>query len=167
MSLPHGVQRMHPSVDGLVQTSISFSLLKLSNKSNQGSALLFARSPSMNEMLELARKLDSYARSVGCGISKICELFEGWDPNTRSNALGHCKSAHKALFNDSEAKVYAVHAGLECGIILAKYPKMDCISIGPTIHGAHSTDEQLKISSVYPFYQWLRETVCRVATENV
>jgi dipeptidase D len=41
-----------------------------------------------------------------------------------------------------------VHAGLECGIIGAKYPGMDTVSFGPTIRGAHAPGERVEVASV-------------------
>eukprot|EP00484_Ammonia_sp_Unknown_P017511 CAMPEP_0197039982 /NCGR_PEP_ID=MMETSP1384-20130603/16731_1 /TAXON_ID=29189 /ORGANISM="Ammonia sp." /LENGTH=579 /DNA_ID=CAMNT_0042470659 /DNA_START=33 /DNA_END=1772 /DNA_ORIENTATION=- len=166
MMLPHGVVRMSPTVPGLVQTSIAFSMLSMEKNENVAKCQCFARSMSMNEMLELDRKLNSLAgllgKNVNVEIGDCCDLFPGWDPVTSSPALESCKQAHVALFA-KEADVYAVHAGLECGLIKDKYPEMDCISIGPHIKGAHSTDERLELSTVPGFYDWLVETVARIA----
>lgn len=46
----------------------------------------------------------------------------------------------------------AIHAGLECGIIGEKLPGVQSVSYGPTIRGAHSPDERVKISTVAPFF---------------
>eukprot|EP01084_Bolivina_argentea_P049296 90678_1 len=166
MNLPHGVMRMSPNVNGLVQTSIAFSELSLKSDSDESCCGLFARSMSMNEMRELNRKLDSliYLFGDNCGIqiTECGDLFPGWDPVVSSPALDNCKRAHVALYGDMP-EVYAVHAGLECGLIKNVYPKMDCVSIGPSIKGAHSTDEKLEIKTVEVFYQWLVETVTRIA----
>mmetsp|Transcript_95173 Transcript_95173/g.116523 ORF Transcript_95173/g.116523 Transcript_95173/m.116523 type:complete len:587 (+) Transcript_95173:62-1822(+) len=160
LNLPNGVIRMNPSVSGLVQTSISLSIIKLSNTDTQACIELFGRSPSMDEMKDLNRKIDCLIRLSGNNVecSGMLNEFPGWDPNMNSYALDICKQAHESLFN-KKPHVYAVHAGLECGLIMDKYPNIDCISIGPTILGAHSTDERLEIDTVLPFYNWLRETV--------
>ena len=50
-------------------------------------------------------------------------------------------------------QVGAIHAGLECGIILEKVPGMDAVSYGPTIKGAHSPDERVEIATVAPFWE--------------
>jgi dipeptidase D len=54
-----------------------------------------------------------------------------------------------------EPLVKAIHAGLECGLFLRKYPYLDMISFGPTIKGAHSPDEKLEIESVNKFWKLL------------
>lgn len=59
--------------------------------------------------------------------------------------------------------VYAIHAGLECGLFMGKYPGMKCTSIGPTIDFPHSPQERLLIKSVLPFYTSLVKTIERLA----
>ena len=50
--------------------------------------------------------------------------------------------------SESPAKVSAIHAGLECGVLRASYPNLDAISIGPTLQGVHTPDERMEIASV-------------------
>jgi len=66
--------------------------------------------------------------------------------------------AYRRLFG-REPKVLAIHAGLECGLIGEKYPGMDMISFGPTIKGAHSPDERLKIETVPMFWDLILEVL--------
>ena len=51
----------------------------------------------------------------------------------------------------------AIHAGLECGLFLEKYPHLDMISCGPTITEAHSPAEQVNIPSVEKWWNLLLE----------
>ena len=62
----------------------------------------------------------------------------------------------------TEPEVKAIHAGLECGLFLEKYPKLDMISFGPTIRGAHSPDEKLSIESTYKFWDLLVEVLNKI-----
>ena len=61
-----------------------------------------------------------------------------------------------------EAKVVAIHAGLECGTIYGTYPNLDMISIGPTLEKVHSTDEKMFVPSVKKVMDLLVETLRRV-----
>jgi dipeptidase D len=61
-----------------------------------------------------------------------------------------------------EPKVKAIHAGLECGLFLKKYPVMDMISFGPTIKNVHSPDERLHIPSVKMFWILLLDVLQNV-----
>ena len=59
-------------------------------------------------------------------------------------------------------EVKVIHAGLECGIIGAAYPKMELISFGPTIRHPHSPDEKVNIATVGKFYDFLVETLAAI-----
>jgi dipeptidase D len=87
---------------------------------------------------------------IGAKVSQG-DGYPGWTPNPNSVVLEIAKNSYKKLFN-KEPKVLAIHAGLECGLIGEKYPGMDMISFGPTIKGAHSPDERMKIDTVKMFW---------------
>jgi dipeptidase D len=72
--------------------------------------------------------------------------YPGWTPNMNSTILRIMKKLYFQL-NNSQPIVAACHAGLECGILGRHYPKMEMISFGPNIKGAHSPDERVQISS--------------------
>jgi len=55
--------------------------------------------------------------------------------------------------------VRAIHAGLECGLFLEKYPEMDMISIGPTLRNVHSPDEKINIATVGKFWDHLLDVL--------
>ncbi|CAM9674245.1 unnamed protein product [Discosporangium mesarthrocarpum] len=65
----------------------------------------------------------------------------------------------------TEPELLALHAGLECGVIRERSPGMDMVSFGPTIHGAHSPDERVQISTVEPFWNLILATLARLAQE--
>merc|ERR1712137_1278420 len=141
---------MSPDVKGLVDTSISFSqadLLSNDDVANGGSAdfklHLFCRSSSEAQMKDVDRQLAALVHiSPALRTSNVMvNFFPGWEPVVDSDLLREAKKSHKELFRE-EPHVYAVHAGLECGLLQGKYPDMVCISIGPTIKHAHSPDEK-------------------------
>jgi dipeptidase D len=82
------------------------------------------------------------------------EPYPGWKPNLASPLLALAKKVFQDMFSQ-EAKVEAIHAGLECGIIGEKFPGMDMISIGPTIKYPHSPEEQVLIDTVDTFYKFV------------
>ncbi len=90
--------------------------------------------------------------------------YPGWTPNPNSEIVDITSETYRELFNE-EPKVLAIHAGLECGLIGDVYPEMDMISFGPTIKGAHSPDERLKIDTVEKFWNLTLE-VLRKIPEN-
>ena len=84
--------------------------------------------------------------------------YDGWAPNPDSRILHVMKEGYEKLFGKTPA-VKAIHAGLECGIIGAKYPQLDMISVGPTLRYPHSPDEKVEIASVVRFYDFLIDTL--------
>ena len=68
--------------------------------------------------------------------------------------------SYKRLFG-VDAKVKAIHAGLECGLFLDKYPALDMISFGPSLQGVHSPDERMLIPTVQKFYDFLVATLAQ------
>jgi len=84
--------------------------------------------------------------------------YPGWAPNTNSQILEITKASYSKLFK-VEPVVRAIHAGLECGLFLEKYPYLDMISFGPTIKGAHSPDERLHIPSTLKFWELLLDVL--------
>jgi len=174
LTMAHGVIRMVPDLANQVDTSVSFSLAELKNGlepcvypegCTSNDAFMghwFGRSSSEYQTNELVQRLDSYIRLSGAEASPRYGDYPGWAPNLKSPSLQTIIDVHKQLFN-KDPRVYSVHAGLECGLIMGRYPNLDCVSIGPTIVDAHSPDERLRIPSVEPGYQWLRESLIQLA----
>ena len=63
-------------------------------------------------------------------------------------------STYKAMF-DRDAKVEAIHAGLECGLFTEKLPGLDCVSIGPQMYDIHTSRERLEIGSTQRTWEFL------------
>ncbi len=87
--------------------------------------------------------------------------YPGWAPNPDSELLRLTVESYRSLFGE-EPLVKAIHAGLECGLFLEKYPELDMISFGPTLRGVHSPDERLEISTVDKFWRLLCDTLKRI-----
>ena len=83
-----------------------------------------------------------------------------------SEILEVSKQSYKRLFN-KDAKVLAVHAGLECGLIGETYPGMDMISYGPDLKGVHSPDERIEIKSVEKFWDLTLEILKNIPKQKV
>ena len=65
---------------------------------------------------------------------------------------------YKDMFQ-KDPQIVAIHAGLECGLFLEKYPHLQMVSFGPTLRGVHSPDERLEIATVDKFWRHLKEIV--------
>jgi len=89
---------------------------------------------------------------------KHSDGYPGWAPDPTSRLLQVSVDSYRKLFA-TEPKVRAVHAGLECGLFLEKYPDLEMVSFGPTIRGVHSPDERLEIATVDKFWRLLCDVV--------
>ena len=82
------------------------------------------------------------------------EGYPGWKPNADSEILRITVAQYERLFGKKPV-VRAIHAGLECGLFMEKYPDLDMISFGPTLRGVHSPDERLLIPTADLFWRHL------------
>jgi dipeptidase D len=155
-SLPHGIYRMDSNIAGLVQTSNNVSRILL--KDGTYSIQCLTRSSVDSEKTDLANMIQATFTTLGAETS-FGGSYPGWAPQPDSNIVKLMVAKYKELHNNEEPLVNACHAGLECGILGTNYPAMQMISFGPTIHGAHSPDEKVSISSVQKYWKYLVEVL--------
>ena len=91
----------------------------------------------------------------------VADGYPGWKPNPHSEILKIAVDSYKRLFG-TEPKVKAIHAGLECGLFLEKYPNLDMVSFGPTLRGVHSPDERMHIPSVEKYWKHLLDILINI-----
>ncbi len=151
---PHGVIAMSKTIKGLVETSTNLASVKFNNNDSI-IVSTSQRSSDSNAIKAIAATVGMNFTSNGAKISQG-EGYPGWTPKLESEILRITEKAYEELFG-LKPKVKAIHAGLECGLFLTKYPNLDMISFGPTIKGAHSPDEKMEIKSVEKFWNLLVE----------
>ncbi len=155
----HGVFSMSSAITGLVETSTNLASIKFDDK-NKIIITTSQRSSIDSAKRNMAQTVASAFELTGAKV-RFGSGYPGWAPNPDSEVLKISAQAYTTLFN-TEAKIKAIHAGLECGLFLEKYPDMDMISIGPTVKGAHSPDERLEIESVQKFWDLLVEILAKI-----
>ncbi|RJX30730.1 MAG: aminoacyl-histidine dipeptidase [Oxalobacter sp.] len=148
---PHGVKRMSVSLPGVIETSNNLGMIDL--KPSAGSCNFMTRSNLDTACEALADEIVSLWRLSGT-TAKKAGYYPGWTPNTASPLLALCQQVYEKAF-DAKAETQVIHAGLECGIIGAKYPNLDIISFGPTIHNPHAPGESVEIDTVAKSWQLL------------
>jgi len=157
-SLPHGVDKMSYDIDGLVETSTNLATVSIKN--NSALIGLSSRSSIASALQNLRDRIHAISTLAGAKVSEG-EPYPGWKPNLDSDLLKLSKKIFKEMYK-KEPVVEAIHAGLECGIIGEKFSGMDMISIGPTIKYPHSPEEQVHISTVDKFYQYVIEILKKI-----
>ncbi|MDX1685793.1 MAG: aminoacyl-histidine dipeptidase [Saprospiraceae bacterium] len=155
---PVGIYRMSPDVEDLVQTSNNLARVEI--KDGKFSILCLTRSSVDTEKMDLANMIRSVFDLIGAEVT-TSGSYPGWTPKPDAPIIKLMSTIYEEVFEE-EPKVYACHAGLECGILGTHYPDMDMISFGPNIRGAHSPDEKAQISSVQKFWKYFLETMKRI-----
>ncbi len=152
---PHGMQQMSPSIPGLVQTSTNLASIKMKEDEK---GLYFEINTSQRSSVESEKH--SLKNQVECALALAgAEVthgdgYPGWNPNPTSELL----KTVIAAWEENEGKkpqVVAIHAGLECGLFLEKYPDLDMVAFGPQMSGVHSPAEKVNLDSIDRTYRWL------------
>ncbi|MBA2404014.1 MAG: beta-Ala-His dipeptidase [Bdellovibrionales bacterium] len=153
MAFPHGVHAYDlASNKELVALSnnLAISLLVKGQFYLESSLRFFDR----GECVGLENQVTALAHGFGMEFSKNGE-YPSWKPVRENKLLDLVAEKYQELFQ-KKAKITAIHAGLECGILRDKIGPIDAVSFGPTIMGAHSPQERLHIPTVVPFWELLK-----------
>ena len=158
VGLPNGVLAMSQTMKGLVETSTNTASVKFVD----GQIVV---TTSQRSSVELSKKnamhsIEAVLAMAGATVVHS-DGYPGWTPDPNSSLLSCTIESYKSLFG-TEPKVRAIHAGLECGLFLEKYPHLEMVSFGPTLRGVHSPDERLEIDTVDKFWKLLIDVLKRV-----
>ena len=156
---PHGVIGMSHDIEGLVETSTNLASVKMRHEA-ETEQLIITVGTSQRSSIEscknmIANQVASVFKLAGAIVTHG-DGYPGWAPNPDSKILKVAQDTYKRLFN-KDAKIMAIHAGLECGLFLEKYPNLDMISFGPTLRDVHSPNERIEIKTVGLWWAHLLE----------
>ena len=151
----NGVISMLHDFPGTVESSSNLAIVKTSDELIEVKILV--RSSSESRRDSVCSSLESVFALAGAKVEESGH-YNGWQPNINSPILNLMKSTYLDLFG-KEPEVKVMHAGLECGLFLEKYPELEMVSFGPTLRGVHSPDERLEIATVPKFWDLLLEVL--------
>jgi len=151
---PNGVQKMSEDIPNLVQTSLNMGICKLGEKFT---ATFSVRSSVNSEKLELLEKLHALSDLFG-GEYVLHGQYPAWEYKKESYLRDTMVRVYRDMFG-KDAKVLAIHAGLECGLLGEKIPGLDCVSIGPSMQDIHTSREKLDIASTKRTWEFLLEVL--------
>ena len=143
--------RFIPAYPNVVETSSNLAIIDIED--GKAAVKILARS-AREDMKEYIVKMLMTCFHLADFKVETGGDYIGWDPNPDSEALHMLLDLYKQLFNE-EGIVQVDHAGLECSIILGKYPHMDVVSFGPTLRSPHTTIERAYIPAAEPFWKLL------------
>jgi dipeptidase D len=153
-AIPTGICEMTPEIPILVESSCNMAIIELVN-AGTGTITCSVRGTTPEALNDVSASILAIA-AMGKGIVKVADGYPGWKPRLDSPLLEAAINSYEKLFG-SKPKVHAIHAGLECGLLIEKMPGLHAISIGPTIKGNHAVGERVSIASVAKSYTYLLE----------
>lgn len=159
-SAPHGVISMSRSLPGLVESSTNLASVKML-PDNKILVTTSQRSDVDSRKWDIANQVEALFTMAGAKVTHG-DGYPGWTPNMNSRIMEIARDAYKELYGVTPA-IKAIHAGLECGLFLEKYPHLDMVSFGPTLQGVHSPSERMHIPAVERFWGQLTQILKKVA----
>lgn len=151
--LPNGVQAMSADIEGLVETSLNVGILRTCDSEVIASSAIRSAIETAKHKVNL--QLQTLTKTFG-GYTETHGEYPGWQFDPESKLRSDMVRIYRELFG-KEVRVEALHAGLECGIMISKIPGLDCVSFGPDIFDIHTTEERLSISSTARMWDYLLE----------
>ena len=156
---PHGVISMSRDLEGLVETSTNLAAVKMIDN-NRILITTSQRSSVESRKWDIARRVEAVFRLAGAEVTHS-DGYPGWTPDMKSPIMAIARDAYKELYGITPA-IKAIHAGLECGLFLTKFPHLDMVSFGPTLRDVHSPAERMNIPAVEKFYEQLKLILTKV-----
>jgi len=150
-----GVVRFIPAYPSVVETSSNLAIINIDG--GKAAIKILARSSREDMKDYVVKMLESSFNMAGMKV-ETSGSYGGWDPNPDSEILHLLLKEYKTLF-DQDGIIQVDHAGLECSVILGKYPHLDVVSLGPTMKSPHTTTERALIATVEPFWKLLKKTL--------
>lgn len=154
----NGIVAMSFDIKDLVETSTNLASVKM----KEGKIVIStSQRSSVNSKREwLSEVMDIHFKTFGATVVHS-DGYPGWTPKMDSELLKTAAESYKSIFG-TDAKIKAIHAGLECGLFLEKYPWLEMVSVGPTLRRVHSPEEMLEISTVDKCWLLIKETLKRL-----
>ena len=150
-----GVIRFIPAYPSVVETSSNLAIINIGG--GNASIKILARSSREDMKDYVVKTLENCFSMAGMKV-ETSGSYGGWDPNPESEVLHLLLKEYKELFGQ-DGIIQVDHAGLECSVILGKYPHLDVVSLGPTMKSPHTTTERALIETVAPFWKLLKKTL--------
>lgn len=153
--IPSGVVTGSTVAEGLVESSTNLGVVKTYDKEIVFKSDIRSSIKSMEEYIIYQMKV--IGKLLDC---KFIDYFHypAWPYNSNSNILELFKKVYRGKYR-KELGVIALHAGLECGILIEKMPYLDAVSYGPNVYDIHTPDEHICINSFIQTWELLIEVL--------
>ncbi|WP_206109153.1 aminoacyl-histidine dipeptidase [Paenibacillus sp. HB172176] len=153
--IPNGVLSMDKHMDNLVRTSSNLGVVAMTE--NHIAMRSLARSSVRSQIDVVVNEMEALADAIGCEFRKD-QYFPGWPYRAESRLRPIFEEVYARRFG-KPLEIKAIHAGLECGVLIEKLPELDAVSCGPNLFDIHTPQEHLSISSVERTWGFLQEVL--------
>ena len=158
MNYPNGIQKMCGFIEGLVETSCNVGVTRLDEECLTCSTSV--RSSAGSAKKALAGKIQYLTEFLG-GEYHVEGDYPSWEYRQDSALRPLMVQVYKEMYR-KEPAVQVIHAGLECGLLSAKKPTLDCVSFGPDISDVHSVKERLDIASTARVWEMIKNVLAKL-----
>ena len=149
--MPRGIQTMSADIEGLVESSTNLGVLVTEDKQIK---FEFATRSSVRSLKEdLNNRMKMLCEFLGVNIS-LDDDYPEWEYAKDSKLEKICVDTYKEL-TGQEPEIVAIHAGLECGLLIDAIKGSEAVSIGPDLFDVHTPNEHLSISSTERTWDYL------------
>jgi dipeptidase D len=138
---------------GIASRSCNFALVK--TEGDRMELTLFARGASEADLDAIDLQIAALSEIGALALSPLGR-YSSWKATKTPLADRLCSLMKEEGLSP---KIGAIHAGLECGVLLSKIPHAQCASIGPTIEFPHSFSERVFLPSVDRLYQVVKRAL--------
>lgn len=152
---PNGVNTMSINIEGLTESSTNLGIVTTSDEEVIFDSAVRSSVPSLKD--EIVERIKTITELLG-GEFLANAGYPAWEYKAESKIREICKDVYKRMTGE-DAEVYAIHAGVECGLFEERLGNLDMISFGPNIRDAHTPEEHLSISSTKNVWEFLLEVL--------
>lgn len=155
---PNGVNTRSTEIDGLVESSTNLGVLSTGEDYVEFDSAVRSSVPSLKK--EIESRIKTITEILGAEFSSKSD-YPGWeyDPNSKMREI--CQKVYKDM-TGKEAKIVAIHAGVECGLFNEKLGNLDMISFGPNLYDVHTPQEHMSITSVKNTWDYLLKVLAEI-----
>lgn len=156
--MPNGIRKQSISIKELVITSNNFGVIE--QKEDKVVFKNAIRSSIESSKWDLAREIECISSAFSAEAKREAS-YPAWEYDKNSKIREIAKEVYKKMFGE-EMEVYAIHAGVECGLIKEKLPHLDMVSFGPIVQDNHTPDEWVLIESVNKVWNFIKEILSSI-----
>lgn len=153
--IPNGINTNSVEIKDLVESSTNLGVVTTNGTKVEFDSAIRSSVASLKDEIVLRSK--TIAELIGAEFETTAGYPE-WQYDSESKVRGICQDVYKRMYG-KDAKIVAIHAGVECGLFNEKLGKLDMISFGPNLYDVHTPQEHMSITSVKNVWDYLLEVL--------